>query len=813
MVEKRIGVRLKELRSEDAKFLSALIKQYRSTAAIFISYFESSFQNFPPETFYSLALQLGISYSKKKKPTFLKEHYHRFATHEVHLFLNKMLNYSIIKTYLRDRFEPRLLSLIDSSAPKKKIDIKNRLDFVYNNLIDKFEFAPLFQPDLIVESCAFPKSLSSSILSFGEFLDNFDFSQLSDDNLADLYQLLIPLKDRKALGQIYTPNEIGEFMAQLAIHEPNASIFDPACGCGTLLRKAYTRLNDLNILNTEKDKQNRLPTLHKKLLNQLWGVEINEYAAHLAMMTLSFMDFGSFGNLAGILVEDFMDFNPIKEFKIQSKNIKTGKIFPRNMPRKFDVILANPPYIKQELIPHKKRMIKQLPIYASHRCDLTQKTDYYGFFLWYSTFFLKENGRLCFIIPNKWLDVKYGEKLKSFLLEHYCIRAIISFDKNVFQHAQVSTIILIADRISKAKIRNKNIVKFINLHSKIHLESLDSLVQKDLSSSANLNLNKERYQFLDVQSVLTDLELTDVQCTVIFQDKLLAEEKWSLKFLFQSKIARYLDHLHLISLQNSKLTSVIGGIKTGANAFFFPSDEMIKKLRIESQFLLAGIQSGRKIPNKYVLNSAPNLFLYVPEDVTPNNLDKWPGLSKFIKFGCEEMEYPLRPSIIWKPWYHIPPNHQDCPDILFLRHIDRNFKARWNQIKCIVADGVRGIKINNPKYILFYLGVCNSLFFYWQAHMWGRWEGQGDLQLLVYELKQFKIPDIRSLTLSQRKSVELAMKSLINWEKEERNPDSFDRLQKSLDLAVLDSINARNLYSEMKFETQQMEHLRLHKHI
>lgn len=80
-------------------------------------------------------------------------------------------------------------------------------------------------------------------------------------------------------------------------------------------------------------------------------------------------------------------------------------------------------------------MMKQLPEFATQRIqhnviksnldskknvkklklELSGKTDYYGFFLWYSAYFLKEGGRLCFIIPNKWMDVKYGEKLKPFL--------------------------------------------------------------------------------------------------------------------------------------------------------------------------------------------------------------------------------------------------------------------------------------------------------------------------------------------------------------------------------------------------------------
>ena len=63
--------------------------------------------------------------------------------------------------------------------------------------------------------------------------------------------------------------------------------------------------------------------------------------------------------------------------------------------------------------------------------------------------------------------------------------------------------------------------------------------------------------------------------------------------------------------------------------------------------------------------------------------------------------------------------------------------------------------------LFFYLGVCNSTLFYWLAHVMGRWEGQGDLQLLVYELKRFQIPDLRKVSRSHRMKVVEIMQKLI----------------------------------------------------
>ena len=97
------------------------------------------------------------------------------------------------------------------------------------------------------------------------------------------------------------------------------------------------------------------------------------------------------------------------------------------------------------------------------------------------------------------------------------------------------------------------------------------------------------------------------------------------------------------------------------------------------------------------------------------DLNKLPHLATYIQDGKDRAKYPDRPSMKWKPWYSIPMADQDCPDLLFLRHIDSDFRIHWNKAGCIVADGVRGVKIHDSNHLMFYLGVMNSNFFYWQS--------------------------------------------------------------------------------------------------
>ncbi len=232
------------------------------------------------------------------------------------------------------------------------------------------------------------------------------------------------------------------------------------------------------------------------------------------------------------------------------------------MPQKFDVIIANPPYVKQEHIPNKSQLFKNLPIYAAYRMvqkkleknakppkvklTLTGKTDYYGFFLWYSTFFLKDHGILCFIIPNKWMDVKYGEEIKQFLLDNYQIKAIVGYNKNVFADAQVSTVILLIQKESDPSKRADSIARFLMISSDEGKDQLESLVYSSLDPDSLKSVYSDHYSFENPSA--------DIQCTLVHQGSMDAAEKWSFKYLFQSEFARLLSKQNLILLNNEEIS-------------------------------------------------------------------------------------------------------------------------------------------------------------------------------------------------------------------------------------------------------------------
>ena len=102
----------------------------------------------------------------------------------------------------------------------------------------------------------------------------------------------------------------------------------------------------------------------------------------------------------------------------------------------FDIVIANPPYVRQEEIKHFKPALKRSFQTYSGTADLLVYFYEEGWRL------LKEKGVLTFITSNKYFRSAYGKKLRGFLSEHSSINQIIDFgDASVFDATAYASII------------------------------------------------------------------------------------------------------------------------------------------------------------------------------------------------------------------------------------------------------------------------------------------------------------------------------------------------------------------------------------
>ncbi len=74
----------------------------------------------------------------------------------------------------------------------------------------------------------------------------------------------------------------------------------------------------------------------------------------------------------------------------------------------FDVVVANPPYVRQERLVE-KTLLQRFASYDG-------VADLYVYFIELAQRLLRPGGRYCMIVPNKWLTTAYGRRLRELLV-------------------------------------------------------------------------------------------------------------------------------------------------------------------------------------------------------------------------------------------------------------------------------------------------------------------------------------------------------------------------------------------------------------
>jgi type I restriction-modification system DNA methylase subunit len=119
----------------------------------------------------------------------------------------------------------------------------------------------------------------------------------------------------------------------------------------------------------------------------------------------------------------------------------------------FDIVISNPPYVKDELIKPIKPMLQR------HGYEVyTSGADLYVYFYELGYRLLRERGILAYITSNKWMRAQYGQRLRRFLRERTAILQIIDFRGYRVFRQTVDTCIVI---FRKEKPPKGHVLKFL----------------------------------------------------------------------------------------------------------------------------------------------------------------------------------------------------------------------------------------------------------------------------------------------------------------------------------------------------------------
>ena len=155
----------------------------------------------------------------------------------------------------------------------------------------------------------------------------------------------------------------------------------------------------------------------------------------------------------------------------------------------FDIVIGNPPYIRQESIPNKQAITqsyKNINFLGKDYAFLCSTADIYTYFFAKGAMLLSPKGNLIFITSNKFCRAGYGKNLREFLLG-ITIQKYVDFNGvKVFENATVDSCIL---QICKERQKD-NMIAYA------------TPTQKDLSTLTYTqipqdSLNSEAFIFVD----------------------------------------------------------------------------------------------------------------------------------------------------------------------------------------------------------------------------------------------------------------------------------------------------------------------------
>jgi hypothetical protein len=264
---------------------------------------------------------------------------------------------------------------------------------------------------------------------------------LADPNAYDLNALNEP--QRKALIRFWEAWQ--EELKSLRI-------LDPACGSGAFLIETFDQLHAFYEISNgrleELRGQRTLFDLDRQILqHNLYGVDLNAEAIQICQLSL-WIKTAARGKVLTSLDHTIREGNSvISDPAVHPKALDWPAAFPEVFAQGgFDVVVGNPPYVRQELLTPFK------PWLEAHYETFHGMADLYVYFYELGVRVLKPGGLLSFIVTNKWMKAGYGEPLRRFFSEKAWVRSVVDFGhaKQIFEEADVFPSIIVVEKPTEA---------------------------------------------------------------------------------------------------------------------------------------------------------------------------------------------------------------------------------------------------------------------------------------------------------------------------------------------------------------------------
>lgn len=249
---------------------------------------------------------------------------------------------------------------------------------------------------------------------------------------------------RRSLGAFYTPSILSKLLCDWAIQDKNQVVLEPSFGGCTFLEEISSRFLVLGSVNP---------------LKNVYGCDIDRNA-FLKLESLKMAGFE--GNF---LQEDFL--------LLEHEAFCGGKV---------NVVIGNPPYIGNSQIgPNQRKAVEKWK--NTYGLEIDARSSLWVYFFIHSLSFLKEGGRLAFVLPGSFLSADYSKKVHGILKDRFSTCLVVSLAERIFisEGAEERTVILLADGFKEGSVCS-GMLKFAHAATLSSLPNLFSDWEEDKSN-------------------------------------------------------------------------------------------------------------------------------------------------------------------------------------------------------------------------------------------------------------------------------------------------------------------------------------------
>jgi hypothetical protein len=404
----------------------------------------------------------------------------------------------------------------------------------------------------------------------------------------------------------------------------------------------------------------------------------------------------------------------------------------------FDIVIGNPPYVRQEDIIdqgiHPERLDEMdsgevRDLKKQYKNDLVEfvegtfeikpykRSDIYVYFYFKGIDLLRENGTLSFITSNSWMDIGYGKRLHEGLLKLTDLSYILgNTSEKSFEDADINTYMTIANRKQQEVLADHT--RFVRLSRPFFEYNYAEEYEKFLIDPKS-----------DVEQIEMDGESVHVSTSDGIRTASLGHDSlWRLgggsteeldgdepEQVFSEEVGLVNNQAALSSYSGGNAALLTGSYDAGTWGRFIDAPTLYFSLWRDhgERFTLLGDMSEPE----YGLKSGANKFFFVPRPGSENNRhqsDMDPSTGELLLQDKETgRDFRIEPEYWMKPISEVPEEYQSqfsytytdehgqtlVPDLILVKN--REIKTspiepkHLNNVHIVISDSRNKLESNN----------------------------------------------------------------------------------------------------------------------